>query len=82
MPEHSGLWLILKFELPLRELEAFPSPGLTVLLSFLHTRIARQETIAFQNLSQGRIRQNQSPGDAMPHGAGLAEKTAAGERWR
>ena len=75
-----GLSPILKLELSFRELEAFTGPGLSVLLTFLHTRIARQETVLLQDGAQRRVRDDQSSSNAVPHGARLAERSAPGER--
>lgn len=62
--------------LPLRELEAFSRSRLPVFLSFLHPRIARQESGLLQNLPKLGAEIHQSTRYAVLHGAGLTMHSA------
>jgi hypothetical protein len=62
--------------LPFRELEAFSRSRLPVLLTFLHARIAGQESGLFQNASQLVAEVTQRARDAMLHRSRLSVHTA------
>src|SRR5689334_15113686 len=62
------------------ELEALACARHPVLLAFLGARVARQQAFAFERLAQIAVVFDQRPGDAEPHGAGLAGDAAASDR--
>src|SRR6185369_2601682 len=65
------------FRLTLAVLEAFSGPGLAVLFTLAHTRIARQQTVRFERGPKINIRLQQSARDTVSHGARLPGRTAA-----
>src|SRR6266545_936382 len=65
--------------LPFAELEARPGAALSVLLAFLHPRIAGQESFLLQLLAQFGVVLGQRPGDPVADRAGLTGRTAAGD---
>src|SRR5215831_2651411 len=63
--------------LPLGELEAFSRSRLSVLLSLLHARIAREESFLLQNAAQFGAEFAECARDAVLDGAGLPMGPAA-----
>jgi hypothetical protein len=76
-PPESGGVAKNSTRLTLAELEAFAGAGLTVLLTFAHTRIAGQETSGLKRSAQGGVDFEQRTSDAVANSAGLASRTAA-----
>src|SRR5450759_2799004 len=68
------IWLI---GLPLRELEPGPGSALTVLLPFLHARVARQKTSLLQRGAELEVEEAEGAGDAVADRSGLARAAAA-----
>src|SRR5689334_4097867 len=60
------------------ELEPLSRTSQTVFLTFLHTRVGREQSVLLQRLAQFRIDLDQRPGDAQPHRARLTVDAAAG----
>src|SRR5688572_1914584 len=65
--------------LPLRELEAFSSALLSVLLAFLDSGIAGDQTGVFERLPQVAIILEQRASDAVTNRSRLARRAAAGD---
>ena len=63
--------------LPLRKLEAFSRSRLSVLLTFLHARIARKKSFFLQYATQFGAEFYQGACDAVLYGARLSMRTAA-----
>src|SRR6266849_341687 len=63
-------------KLALRELEALARALLSVLLAFLHARIARQKSVLAQRRTQLWIELRDRPRQSHAHGAGLAANAA------
>src|SRR3954462_11578766 len=63
--------------LPLRKLETFPSALLSVLLAFLDSGIAGDQTGVFERLSQVAIILEQRASDAVTNRSCLARRAAA-----
>src|SRR6476619_7090283 len=66
--------------LSLTELEPGPRSALPVLLAFLHAGIPRDEPLLLQLLSQLGVVVGQRARDAVPDGARLSRRPAAGHR--
>src|SRR5712692_904285 len=73
-----GNWQSAMF-LSLRELESLARALLSVLLAFLDTRIARDQSRVFQCRPQVAIVFNQSSRDSVTNRAGLARRSAASD---
>ena len=63
--------------LAFRELEALARSGLSILLAFLHARVAREETGFLQNASQIRAVDAEGAGDAVRNRTGLTAHATA-----
>src|SRR5258708_12141597 len=64
-------------KLTLRELEAFARALLSVLLAFLHARVARQKSVLAQRRPQLRIEPRNRPRQSHAHRAGFSAHAAA-----
>src|SRR4051794_7338455 len=63
----------------LAELEPRTGTLLAILLAFLLARVARQEAGRLEAVAQLGVESEQSAGDAVPNGAGLARAAAPGD---
>src|SRR5437773_10891381 len=64
------IWLMTT-SLPLRELVPGTGPALSILLAFLHARIAREEAGLLQSLPELAVEQAKGAGDSVPDRARL-----------
>src|SRR5882724_5393675 len=79
-PEFARAGLRPPEKLTLRELEALARAFLSVLLAFLHSRIARQKSVLPQRRPQLRIESRNRPRQSHAHRASLPAHTAAVRR--
>jgi len=63
-------------DLPFRELEAFARALLAILLAFLNTRIASDQSRLLQCRAKVRVEFEQCAGDSVSNGSGLARRAS------